>query len=89
LAVAAFKTAGRHAELLCFWRCHVQTLRKSHRVTAFWHCQVQTLKNLHRNFGNLAGVAGFSFLTVSQLLSTCQRNLQAKVWGAYVLDLLV
>ena len=34
--VATFKTWRSLAELLCFWRCRVQTLRKSRRIPAFW-----------------------------------------------------
>ena len=34
--VATFKTWGSLVELLCFWRCHVQTLRKPRRIPAFW-----------------------------------------------------
>ena len=33
--VATFKTWGSLAELLCFWRCHVLTLRKSRRIVSF------------------------------------------------------
>ena len=41
--VVSFRKWGSLAELLCFWRCWVQTLRKSHRIAAL--LMLSTLRN--------------------------------------------
>ena len=47
------------AELLRFWRCQVQTLRKSRRIPSFWCCQLWTMKTSRR-------IAGFSSLQIDR-----------------------
>ena len=33
---STFDFEGKLAELLCFWCCQIQKLKKSHRITSFW-----------------------------------------------------
>ena len=41
---------GRLPELLRYWCCQVQNLRKSHRMLRFWCCQVLKKANLAEQF---------------------------------------
>ena len=44
--VVTLQNKGCLAELLRFWRCHAQTLRKSRRIPAFWRFKVKLWGNL-------------------------------------------
>ena len=47
--VATFKTWGSLSELLCFWRCHVLTLRKSRRLALFLTLPRSNLEEVSQN----------------------------------------
>ena len=48
LDVVQFKKWRSLAELLRFWRCQVQTLRKSRKLLRFWCCQLWNMKKSRR-----------------------------------------
>ena len=57
--VVKFKNWGCLAELLRFWRCQLQTLRKFAELLRFWCCQVQNLRTSRR-------IASFSGLQIDR-----------------------